>query len=107
MFNYKRRLQKIDFHSLYQNPLPSTCLGSEFRHAPCGYVQTGGLSIVQNEKLRDLSWKGPKFRQPVSFSLYHTLDITMDACEAYARHWAKKEDVELDTLSEWIKSMCP
>ena len=29
----------------------------------------------------------------------------MDACEAYARQWAKKEDVELDTLSEWIKSI--
>ena len=28
----------------------------------------------------------------------------MDACEAYARRWAKKEDVELDTLSEWIRS---
>ena len=29
----------------------------------------------------------------------------MDACEVYARQWAKKEDVELDTLSEWIKSI--
>ena len=28
----------------------------------------------------------------------------MDACEANARQWAKKEDVELDTLSEWIKT---
>ena len=29
----------------------------------------------------------------------------MDACETYARRWAKKEDVELDSLSEWIKSI--
>ena len=29
----------------------------------------------------------------------------MDICEAYARQWAKKKDVELDTLSEWIKSI--
>ena len=29
----------------------------------------------------------------------------MDACEACARRWAKKEDVELDTLSEWINSI--
>ena len=27
----------------------------------------------------------------------------MDACEAYARRWAKNEDVEVDTLSEWVK----
>ena len=29
----------------------------------------------------------------------------MDACEEYARRWAKKEDVEVDTLSEWVKSI--
>ena len=29
----------------------------------------------------------------------------MDACEEYARRWVKKEDVEVDTLSEWIKSI--
>ena len=29
----------------------------------------------------------------------------MDSCEEYARRWAKKEDVQLDTLSEWIKSI--
>ena len=29
----------------------------------------------------------------------------MDACEEYARRWAMKEDVEVDTLSEWIKSI--
>ena len=40
-----------------------------------------------------------------SFSWHQNFDIIMDACEAYARRWAKKEDVELDTLSEWIKSI--
>ena len=63
------------------------------------------LNIVQNDKLRDLLRKGPKFREPVSFSWHQNFDIIMDACEAYARQWAKKEDVELDTLSEWIKSI--
>ena len=29
----------------------------------------------------------------------------MDACEDYARLWAKKEDVEVDTLSGWFKSI--
>ena len=76
-----------------------------FLYAPCGHVVTGDLSIVQNDKLRDLLRKGPKFREPVSFSWHQNFDIIMDACEAYARQWAKKEDVELDTLSEWIKSV--
>ena len=29
----------------------------------------------------------------------------MDSVEEYARRWAKKEDVEVDTLSEWVKSV--
>ena len=103
--NYKRSLQQIDFNSLSQNPLPCTCPGSEFLYAPRGHVVTGYLSIVQNDKLRDLLRKGPKFREPVSFSWHQNFDIIIDACEAYARQWAKKEDVELDTLSEWIKSI--
>ena len=41
----------------------------------------------------------------LTFSWHHNFDIIMDACEVYARQWAKKEDVELDTLSEWIKSI--
>ena len=104
-FNDKRSLQQIDFNSFSQNPLPCTCPGSEFLYAPCGHVLTGYLSIVQNDKLRDLLCKGPKVREPVSSSWHQNFDIIMDACEAYARQWAKKEDVELDTLSKWIKSI--
>ena len=29
----------------------------------------------------------------------------MDAIEDYARTWAKQEHVEIDTLSEWLKSI--
>ena len=43
--------------------------------------------------------------KPVQFLWYPNFDIIMDACEAYARRRSKKEDVELDTLSEWIKSI--
>ena len=104
-FNYKRSLQQIDFNSLSQNPLPCTCSGSQFLYAPCGHVVTGDLNIVRNEKLRDILREDPKFREPVSFSWHQNFDIIMDACEIYARQWAKKEEVELDTLSEWIKSI--
>ena len=29
----------------------------------------------------------------------------MNFVEDYARHWAKEEDVEVDTISEWLKSI--
>ena len=65
----------------------------------------GDLNIVRNVKLKDLLGKGPKYREPVSYLWHQNFGIIMDACEEYARRWAKKEDVEVDTLSEWIKSI--
>ena len=56
-------------------------------------------------KLRGLLSKGPNYREPVSYSRHQNFGIIMDACEEYAIRWAKKEDVEVDTLSEWIKSI--
>ena len=43
-----------------------------------------------------------KYRDSVSYSWYQNFGIIMDACEEYARRWAKKEYVDVDTLSEWI-----
>ena len=85
-----RSLQQIDFNSLSQNPLTCTCSGSQFLYAPCGHVVTGDPNIVRNEKLRDLLRKGPKVREPVLFSWHQNFNIIMDACEVYARQWAKK-----------------
>ena len=65
----------------------------------------GDLNIVRNIKLRDLLRKGQKYREPVSYSWHQNFGIIMDACEEYARRWVKKEDVEADTLSEWIRSI--
>ena len=59
------------------------------------------LILVRNQNLRNLLRTGPKYRDPVSFSLHQSFNIIMDACEEYARRWAKKEDV--DSLYERIK----
>ena len=105
IFNFKASLQQLDFQGLSHDPPPCNCSDSKFLYAPCGHIVTGDLNIVRNIKLRDLLSKGPKYREPVSYSWHQNFDIIMDACEEYARRWAKKEDVEVDTLSEWIKSI--
>ena len=90
------------FQYIY-NPTPCSCCDSEVLYAPCGDRVTADLSIVRYQKLKDVLRKGPKYREPVSFSWHQNFNITMDACEEYARRWAKKEDVEVDTLSEWAQ----
>ncbi|KAK3103876.1 hypothetical protein FSP39_022583 [Pinctada imbricata] len=105
IYNYKRFLQCIDLSNPSLHPLPCDCSSSDFNYSPCGHVITGDLSIVKNDKLRELLKKGPKYRESLSFTWNQNVKIIMDSCEEYARRWAKKEDVQLDTLSEWIKSI--
>ena len=105
IFNYKASLQQLDFQGLSHDPPPCNCSDSKFLYALCGHIVTGDLNIVRNIKLRDLLSKGPKYREPISYSWHQNFGIIMNASEEYARRWAKKEDVEVDTLSEWIKSI--
>ena len=52
--------------------------------------------------------KDPKYREPVSFLSHQNFELIMDAREEYAGQWAKKAnktDVDVDTLSEWVKSI--
>ena len=85
IFNYKASLQQIDFDGLSRNPTPCSCCDSDFLYDPCGHIVTGDLSIVRNQKLKDVLRKGPKYREPVSFSWHQNFKIIMDACEEYAR----------------------
>ena len=68
-------------------------------------IITGDLNIVDNTCLRDLISKGPKYREPQKFSWKYNFKLIMESVEDYARSWAKQEEVELDTLSEWVKSI--
>ena len=66
---------------------------------------TGDLGIVDNNKLQDILSKGPKYREPQSFTWKQNFKLIMDSVEEYAKKWARKEDAELDSLSEWIKEI--
>jgi hypothetical protein len=58
-----------------------------------------------NEDLKSLVRKGPKFRESRSFNWRQNFVSIMNSVEDYAKRWAKREKEELDTLSEWVKSI--
>ena len=103
IFNYKQTLQSIDIKNF--NPPPCSCSTSLFNYSPVGHVITGDLNIISNSNLRCLISKGPKYREAQPFTWGQNFKILMDSVEEYARTWAKREKVEVDTLSEWIKSI--
>ena len=72
---------------------------------PTGHVITDDLKVINNTSLREVFAKWTKYREPKSINWKHNFKILMDSVEDYAIQWAKREKEELDTLSEWVKSV--
>ena len=103
IFNYKNVLQGLNTENITRNPSVCSCKALEFCYNTAGHIITGDLNIVRISKLRGILSKGPKYREPRSFTWKQNSKLILDSVEEYARRWAKKEDVEVDTLSEWVK----
>jgi hypothetical protein len=71
-----------------------------FNYSPAGQIITGDVDIVEKKDLKSLIRKGPKFRKPRSFNWRQNFVSIINAVEDYAKRWAKRENEELDTLSE-------
>jgi hypothetical protein len=104
-FNYKQTLQSLDIDNLTLNPPTCSCSPSPFNYSSAGHIITGDVDIVENEDLKSLIRKGPKFTEPRSFNWRQNFVSIMNAVEDYAKRWATRENEELDTLSEWVKSI--
>ena len=105
IFNYRRVLQDFDVGTCSEKLPICTCSTSNFIYAPLNHVITGDLSIVENDALRDLLSKGPKYREAKAFTWQQNLDNIMHSVEEHARKWAKREHATADSLSEWVKAI--
>jgi hypothetical protein len=63
------------------------------------------LKIIKDTSQRDVFAKGPKYREHKSINWKHNFKILMDSVEDYTRQWSKREKEDLDTHSEWVKSV--
>jgi len=88
-------LHDFDIDDFKSKPPDSTCTSFPFIYNQTGYVITVTLVFA----------KVPKYREPKSINWKHNFKILMDSVEEYARQWEKREKEDLDTLSEWVKSV--
>ena len=64
-------------------------------------LETGDLQVIENAKLRELVAKGPKYRDSNRLNWKATETMFFESIDLYAKHWYKREQVELKHLSEW------
>ena len=98
-------LQRLNTENITRNTSACSCKASEFCYNPAGHIITGDLSKVRISKLREILTKGPKYRERRSFTWKQNFKLILDSVEEYAQRWAKKQGVEVDTLSEWVKTV--
>ena len=98
-------LHDLNIDDFKSKPPDCTSASSPFIYNPTGHVITGDLKIINNTSPRDMFAKGPKYREPKSINWKYNFKILMDSVEGYIRQWAKHEKEDLDTLSEWVKSV--
>ena len=62
-------------------------------------------SLRGNENLREILVKYPKYREPRSITWENNFILLMDSVEDYTRKGTKREKEEVDSFSEWFKTV--
>ena len=102
IFYYKNALQDFTANAYASSPPVCNCVSYPINYGPAGHVITGDLNIIRNVELKAALSKGPKYREPQSFTWRKNFKIIMDSDEDYARRWTKLKEADEYTLSEWI-----
>ena len=103
IFNHKKAVQNTDITSFLNDPttVPCNCTNSPFVDEHHGHIITGDLNIVENDQLKELLQKGPKYREPeninwenIKISLNQSLDDSIKA-------WGEKEGLAKEYFTQW------
>ena len=91
IFNFNKAVQDFSVETFREDGYSCSCSDSKFKYNPHGHVLTGDLSFFNNDKLKEIITKGPKYREPRKILWHKNKKIIFDAVEKYATAWAKRE----------------
>ena len=107
ILNYKEVVTNLHIvrsgGKFHVNNLPECeCHLSDFCETAHGHIVTGDLRIVQNNKLRKLISKGPKFREPRFLNLNKCLNAVCSGLDEFIQKTTSKcKSVKKDSLKAW------
>ena len=74
------------------NNLPCHCRTLPFTDPNHGHIVTGDIRIPQNNKLRKILCKGPKYREPVSVKFSNCKTETKNSLVKFSSDWCNKKE---------------
>ena len=100
IFNYNELVSDIDLNLDKTGP-SCDCHNSKFCYRPAGHIITGNFDILNNQRLKDIFTKGPKYRLPTKINFVKCLEHITDALNNFINVWCKRENVENAALENW------
>ena len=84
------------------NNLPCNCTTSSFTDANHGHIVSADIRIVQNNKLRKLLCKGPKYSEPVSINFSKCKTEIKNSLTKFSSDWCSRKGVPVKCFTQWI-----
>ena len=79
------------------NNLPCNCTDGNYVH-----IVSGDILTVQNNKLRKLLCKGPKYREPASINFSNCKTEIKNSLTKFSSDWCNKKGVPVKCFTQWI-----
>ena len=107
LFNHKTFVNSlnIDEFLLNKESLPCHCEHSSFKDPNYGHIITGDLRFVQNNKLRKLICKGPKYREPEPVCWIKAKSSLVNGLEETITALSNKFGITKLAFQEWKSSI--
>ena len=107
IFNFNKFVANLDVDRFLEDSthLPCRSSSSPFKDSFHGHIISGDLRLVENNKLRKLFTKGPKYRER-KFVDWDTIesDITNSIKEC-AKKWCEKNNQNSVVLDGWVSTV--
>ena len=105
VFNYKKFVKNLDLDLFCRDnkSVPCHCKKYDpiFIDKNAKHVLTGNLNIVNNNKLRKLLSKGPKYREPVKIDWKLAKMVIAEALDNFIEQLANKKGVTPEYFGNW------
>ena len=103
IFNFNQFTSKFDINAFLndENILPCHCEESPFRDTHHNHIVSGNLKIIDNNKLRKLLSKGPKYREPKKLCWEESRLTIVEGLKSCVKKWCDDNGMTPLIFSEW------
>ena len=107
IFNFNKFVTSLNVEQFINDPsiLPCNCKDSSFADSHHGHIISGDLRLVEDNKLRKLFTKGPKYRERKLVDWDVIENDLLSSVSECAKAWCDKNKKNQTVLKQWVTTV--